>query len=72
MTDLLTRAFAEASKLAPREQELIAEWILAEIASEKRWTTSFSNSLDALAQLADEALIEHHQGKTQRLEHVER
>jgi hypothetical protein len=72
VTELLNRAFNEASKLPADEQEVLAEWILAEIASEQRWSTALSNSLDPLARLADEALLEHHEKKTQPLDHPER
>jgi hypothetical protein len=64
VTELLNRAFIEASKLPPGEHEVLAEWILAEISSEQRWTTALANSLDALARLADEALLEQHERKT--------
>jgi hypothetical protein len=67
MTEL-ERAFAEASKLPPKEQAALAAWILEEIASERRWDKAFADSADALAQLADEALAEHRRGQTQVLE----
>lgn len=37
MTDLLEKAFANASKLPPREQDVIAKWLLAEIEVDARW-----------------------------------
>ena len=55
----LEQAFAEAAKLPPQEQEALAAWILAELASERRWTQTFDASLDVLERLADEALQEH-------------
>jgi len=67
VTELLNRAFSEASKLPADEQEVLAEWILAEIASEHLWAAAFGSSLDALARLADEALLEHREKKTQPL-----
>jgi hypothetical protein len=67
MTELLEKAFAEASKLSDLEQNIIANWILAELASEERWEKAFASSEDILGQLADEALDEYHQGKTQKL-----
>jgi len=67
MTKLET-AFAEAAKLSPSEQDALAEWILEEIASEKRWTEAFAGSADVLARLAGEALAEHRDGKTQPLD----
>lgn len=67
MTEL-ERAFAEASKLPPQEQAALAAWILHELASEQRWEQAFADSADALAELADEALAEHRQGRTRKLE----
>ena len=54
----LELAFAEATKLPPKEQERLAEWILAEPASEKRWAQLFAESQDVLEMLAAEALDE--------------
>ena len=59
MIKLLEEAFAEASKLSEPEQHALAAWILQELASERRWQESLAASLDALANLADEALAEH-------------
>ncbi len=59
MTELLEKAFAEASKLPEDEQEALAAWILEELASERRWVEAFASSQDALAKLADESLLEH-------------
>lgn len=67
MTEL-EKAFAEASKLPPREQAALAAWILEELASERRWEKDFANSADALAELAEEAIAEHRQGRTRILE----
>lgn len=40
---------------------------LEELADEQRWDESFAKSQDQLARLADEALMEYHQGKTKEL-----
>jgi len=64
---LLEKAFAEAQKLPPDEQEALAQWILDELMSERRWTEAFESSQDALAKLADEALSEHRAGRTRPL-----
>ena len=64
----LELAFEEASKLPAQEQEILAEWILAELASEKRWDEAFTRSSNTLSKLADEALEEHRSGKTQPLD----
>lgn len=68
MTELLEKAFAEASKLPMQEQDVLANWILEELASERRWEIAFANSADALAQLAEEALSEHRKGRTKPLD----
>ncbi len=68
MTELLKKAFSEASKLPEKDQDAIAEIILAELASEERWNNLFSKSQDLLAELAEEALAEHRVGKTKSIE----
>ena len=68
MTQRLERAFAEAAKLPEGEQDAVAEWLLAELASERRWEAAFAGSQKQLASLADEALAEHHGGKAQDLD----
>ena len=67
MIELLEKAFAEASKLSEEEQQLLATLILEELASERQWDQVFSDSAEALDQLADEALSEHREGRTQKL-----
>lgn len=64
----LEKAFAEASKLPPEEQDLLAAWILEELASEKRWREAFAKSAVKLSKLADEALEEYRAGRTQELD----
>ena len=68
MTDLLEKAFAEAAKLPEQEQEALAQWILQELESEKRWDELFERSQDILAELGEEALAEFRAGKTQELD----
>ena len=68
MTELLTKAFNKVIKLSNEEQDVIAEIILEELNSEKRWEKAFGTSHDELAQLADEALKEHRSGKSQILD----
>ena len=68
MTQLLEKAFNAVAKLPPQEQDIIAEQVLEEIASEKQWQQQFSGSQDVLASLADEALGEHKAGKTEDLD----
>ena len=64
----LELAFAEATKLPPKEQDRLAEWLLAELASEKRWDQLFAESQDVLETLAAEALDEHRREQTQDLD----
>lgn len=68
MPTMLETAFAEVSKLSPREQDAFAAWILEELQSERRWNRAFVNSADVLSNLADEALREHRAGQTQPLD----
>ncbi len=68
MTKLLEKAFSKVSKLPEQDQDVIAEIVLAELASEQRWNELFSNSQDLLEELAEEALAEHRAGKTQYIE----
>ncbi len=68
MTKLLGQAFAEANKLPEDEQDALANFLLEELASERRWTRAFADSQNLLSQLADEALTEHHAGETQELD----
>ncbi len=67
MTKLLEQAFAEANKLSEDEQDALANFLLRELASERRWARAFADSQDLLSQLADEALAEHHARETQAL-----
>ena len=67
MTELLKLAFAQASKLSPQEQDVIADWLIKELESETRWDEVFTKSQDVLAKLGSEAIDEHRQGITQDL-----
>lgn len=67
MTTRLEQVFTEASKLSPREQDAFADWILAELRSEKRWDRLFAGSQEILSELASEALTEHRRSQTQEL-----
>ncbi len=68
MTNLLEQAFEKVSELPQTEQNILGKWLLEELASEKKWNRLFANSQDLLGQLADEALAEFEQGKTELLE----
>ena len=43
-------------------------WLLEEIASEKRWEEAFRASADRLKALAEEALQEAREGRTEELD----
>jgi hypothetical protein len=68
MTSLLQQAFAEASKLPKDEQDLLASWLLAELAAEDEFDRDITRTSDKLAGLALEALQEHHAGRTEELD----
>jgi hypothetical protein len=68
MTKLLEKAFNEAAKLPEKEQDAFASWILEELAVERKWERTFTESGDVLAILADEALAEHRTGQTEALD----
>ena len=67
MTTRLEQAFTEASKLSPKEQDALADWVLAELRSEKKWDKLFANSQEVLSKLASEAIAEHRSGQTKEL-----
>jgi hypothetical protein len=58
MNSALQKAFEEVSHLPEDEQAEFAEWLLAELADERRWKKTFAESQDLLAKMADEALAE--------------
>ena len=68
MTELLEKAFTEASKLSAEEQDFLAQILLDDLASEELWEQSFAESQDKLAELADEAIAEYQGNKTKDLE----
>ncbi len=59
MTDLLKKAFDAASRLPEDEQDAVAGWLLADLASEEKWDERFAGTRGALTSLAREALDEH-------------
>lgn len=68
MTKLVEEAFSEVSKLPEKEQNAIAQWLLEELASERRWDKSFHASQRRLASLAKEAVSEHRSGLSKELD----
>ena len=70
MTHALVAAIAQAEKLPPEEQDVLAAILVEEIASEQRWSQSFARSEHVLEALATEALAELEAGKTRPLDEL--
>jgi hypothetical protein len=68
MTRLLEQAFEEAARLPAEEQNSLAQWLLAELHSEARWSELFESAVPELERLAKEALAEHGRGETKDLD----
>jgi hypothetical protein len=68
MTKHLRKAFDAASKLPPEDQDALAAAILEEVAVEGLWEASFARKPGALEQLAEEALREHREARTEALD----
>jgi hypothetical protein len=68
MTTLLEKAFAEAAKKSPEEQDVLAARLLAELAAADVFDRAIAESADKLARLAQEAVAEHRAGKTEVLD----
>lgn len=68
MTDLLKKAFDEASRLPADEQDRFGAWMLEELRSEERWDELFVRSPELLEKLAAEAIAEDDAGLTKPLD----
>ena len=68
MTKLLEKAFARAAELSQAEQDMFAQSLLDDLEAEEQWDETFADSQDELSILADEAMNEHRNGKTRKLE----
>jgi hypothetical protein len=68
MTELLRKAFEEASKLPPGDQDALASVLLDELDGERRWDSTLEKTHEKLTGLADAAVAEHRAGKTQPLD----
>ena len=68
MTELLERAFTEASKLPEKEQDAMAALVLEELASEQRWESAFAASQQPLSEMARAALREFEAGQTRPMD----
>ncbi len=68
MTKLLEKAFKEAQKLSNDLQDELAQQLLEDIQNELKWQDSLSNpdlAIDVLREMAQSALIEDREGKTE-------
>lgn len=73
MTHLLEKAFAEAKKLAPEEQDALAERILADLRDEETWNRSFEQTTDdQWDRMADLVRNQIDSGETKDLDDVTR
>jgi len=68
MTELLERAFTEASKLPEKEQDAMAALLLEELKSERRWDAAFAASPEQLSKMARAALREFETGETRPMD----
>jgi hypothetical protein len=68
MTELLERAFTEASKLPEKEQDAMAALLLEELASEHRWEAAFAAAPQQLSEMARVALREFKAGQTRPMD----
>ncbi|MGH9443838.1 MAG: hypothetical protein ACRD16_16355 [Thermoanaerobaculia bacterium] len=68
MTTKLGKAVSEIEHLPEDEQDAIADWLLAELESERRWDNLFARSSGLLGKMAGEALSEHRAGRTLELD----
>ena len=68
MTTKLQKAVSAIEILPEDEQDAIADWLLAELDSERRWDDLFARSAGLLEKMAQEALAEHKAGRTRELD----
>ncbi len=68
MTKLLESAIAKARQLPEADQNAIAQIVLDEIESERRWDELFARSPEKLGKIADQAWSEHEAGHSEELD----
>jgi DNA topoisomerase IA len=70
MTELLAKVFKKVSEELPEyEQDAFAEWLLKLIENDERqWDALFAASAEKLEKLADQALTEYTEGRTEVLD----
>lgn len=67
MTELLAKAFEEASKLPAEAQDELGAQLLRDLAAEAQWDRTLARSPEALEKLAAEALEEYRAGRTEEI-----
>ncbi|HCS50091.1 hypothetical protein [Rubinisphaera sp.] len=67
MTELLEQLFDRVSKLPPEEQDEIANWIMKELDSERKWDDLFAKSQNQLSEMGAAALAENRNGLTEEM-----
>jgi hypothetical protein len=68
MTSLMEKAFGEVQKLPTYLQDELAEQLLEDIHNELQWQKTLSNpdiDLGVIGRMAQEALIEEQEGRTE-------
>ncbi len=68
MTTKLEKVISVLEGLPENEQDAAADWVLAELESERRWDDLFARSTGLLERMAAEALAEHRAGLTAELD----
>ena len=68
MTTKFEKAVSAIEGLPENEQDAIADWLLAELESERRWDDLFARSPGLLEKMAGEAIAEHRAGRTLELD----
>src|SRR5688572_13768683 len=66
MTDLLKKAFEQASQLPDRLQDEVAHQLLEDIRGELQWDGTLARSQDQLEKMADRALEELRSGRARK------
>lgn len=68
MGKLLEKAIEEASRLPENEQEEVGAWLLEELQSERTWNELFRRPGLMIETMADEALRDDDEGRTEPLD----
>ena len=68
MTKLLEQAVSIARELPETEQDAIAQVLLDEVDSERKWDAVLAKSPEKFQKFADDAWTEHTAGRSERLD----